>query len=177
VTYYHNDIRNLIQVCSLTAGAPFPTSTLCNVGLATTYGNESFVAWKVTDYLTLRFDYTTTTAVDDITRLLLIRRPRNKETYQAIWKPIDPLTLSLNVLHSGTWADINRPGTVPNVLEPIPLVGGPYTLVNIAGNYRANDQATVFARIDNLFNADFQNPIGFLHPGRAYYAGLRLTNF
>jgi vitamin B12 transporter len=177
VTYYHNDIRNLIETCSLTAGLPFPTSTLCNVGLATTYGIESFAAWKVTDRLTLRVDYTTTTAVDDITRLLLVRRPRNKETYQAIWKPIDPLTLSLNVLHEGTWADLNRPGTVPNVLEPVPLVGGPYTTVNIAVNYKANDQATVFSRIDNLFNADYQDPIGFLRPGRAYYAGLRFTNF
>lgn len=77
VTYYHNDVRNLIETCGLTAGAPFPTSTLCNVGLATTYGNESFAAWKVTDRLTLRVDYTTTTAVDDITRLPLVRRPRN----------------------------------------------------------------------------------------------------
>jgi vitamin B12 transporter len=125
----------------------------------TTYGNESFAAWKVTDRLTLRVDYTYTTAVDDITRLLLYRRPRNKETYQAIWKPIDQLTLSLNVLHEGTWADLNRPGTVPNSLQPIPLTGGPYTTVNVAANYKVNDQATVFGRVDNLFTGAFMQDI------------------
>jgi vitamin B12 transporter len=116
-------------------------------------------------------------AVDDITRLLLYRRPRNKETYQAIWKPIDQLTLSLNVLHEGTWADLNRPGTVPNSLQPIPLTGGPYTTVNVAANYKVNDQATVFGRVDNLFNADYQDPVGFLRPGRGIYGGLRFTSF
>jgi vitamin B12 transporter len=173
MTYYHN-IRDLIQTCSIGVGF---TTTLCNVGLATTYGNESFAAWTVNDRLTLRFDYTSTTARDDITQLLLLRRPRNKETYQVIWKPIDPLTLSLNVLHGGTWADINRTGTVPNALQPIGPIGGPYTTVNLAANYKASDQATVFGRVDNLFNADYQDPIGFLHPGRGIYGGLRFTSF
>jgi vitamin B12 transporter len=71
VTYFHNDIRDLIESCSSPNGAFF---TECNIGLATTYGNESFAAWKVTDRLTLRVDYTYTTAVDDITRLPLYRR-------------------------------------------------------------------------------------------------------
>jgi vitamin B12 transporter len=174
ITYYHNDIRNLIQSCSLGVGF---TTTLCNIGLATTYGNESFAAWQVNKRLTLRFDYTTTTARDDITQLLLLRRPRNKESYQVIWNPIDPLTLSLNVVHEGTWADINRTGTVPNALQPIGPYGGPYTTTNIAANYIVNDQATVFGRVDNLFNVDYQNPIGFLRPGRGIYGGLRFTNF
>jgi vitamin B12 transporter len=174
MTYFHNDIKGLIQSCSLGVGF---TTTLCNIGLATTYGNESFAAWKVNDRLTLRFDYTYTTARDDIAQLLLLRRPRNKETYQIIWKPIDQLTLSANILHEGTWADINRTGTVPNALEPIGPVGGPYTTVNLAANYTVSDRATVFGRVDNLFNADYQDPIGFLRPGRGIFGGLRFASF
>ena len=164
MTYFHNNMTNLIDT-----NANF--TSYANIGLATTYGNESFVSWKVYDRLTLRFDYTYTTAKDDLTGLDLLRRPKNKETYSAIWKPIDQLSLSANILHIGPWKDVNRPGTETN------LTGQPYTTVNLAANYAINDQITVFSRVDNLFNVQYQNPIGFDRPGLGIYGGLRLTNF
>jgi vitamin B12 transporter len=164
MTYFHNNITNLIDT-----NATF--TSYANIGLATTYGNESFVSWKVYDRLTLRFDYTYTTAKDDLTGLDLLRRPKNKETYTAIWKPLDQLSLSANILHVGPWKDVNRPGTETN------LLGQPYTTVNLAANYTVNDQVTVFARVDNLFNVQYENPIGFDRPGLGIYGGLRLTSW
>jgi vitamin B12 transporter len=167
VTYYHNNITNLIQTVSNLDGS----FTEANVGLATTSGFESFLQVNVVPWLSFRADVTTTKAIDDTTGLELLRRPIDKETYTAIWKPLDQLSLSANILHVGPWKDVSRNGTETN------LVGQPYTTVNLAANYTVNDQVTVFGRIDNLFNVQYQNPIGFDRPGLGIYGGLRLTSW
>ncbi len=166
VTYFHNDIRNLIVF------GFFPNSfnsSLFNVGRATTYGAESFLSWAVTDRLSLRADYTNMTARDDTTGLDLLRRPRIKESVTATWKPVDQLSLSATVLHVGTWVDISRDGTVSGILTT------PFTLVNLAANYTINDQVSVFGRIDNLFDVHYQDPIGFERPGFGIYGGMRFV--
>jgi vitamin B12 transporter len=163
VTYYHNDIKDLID-----SNATFTSYT--NIGQATTYGIESFANWDVTSALTLRADYTTTTAKDDTTGLLLLRRPRNKESVTAAWRPTSQWSLSANVLHVGSWVDVSRDGFTTG------LVGKPYTTVNLAANYAYNDKVTLFGRIDNLLNVQYENPIGFDRPGFGIYGGIRLSN-
>lgn len=46
-TYFHNGVKNLIEFAVID---PF-TSTLINIGHATTYGVESFAAYKPSHYL------------------------------------------------------------------------------------------------------------------------------
>jgi outer membrane cobalamin receptor len=60
----------------------------------------------------------------------------------------------------GPWVELKRVGTETNVpAKPY------YTVVNVASDHAYNDQLTIFARIDNLFNEQQQLPIGFLHQG------------
>lgn len=47
-----------------------------------------------------------------------------------------------------------------------------YTLVNLAANYAATDRISVFARINNLLNQQYEDPLGFLRPGFGIYGGL-----
>jgi vitamin B12 transporter len=49
--------------------------------------------------------------------------------------------------------------------------------VNLAANYTVNKNVTVFARADNLFNEQYQVPVGFLRPGLGVYGGLRVSNY
>src|SRR4030081_3688616 len=74
-TYFHNDIRNLIQ--SVSDPVTF-SSTLVNIGRATTEGTENFVSAAITDRVRVRADYTFTRAVDAITGLELLRRAKEK---------------------------------------------------------------------------------------------------
>jgi vitamin B12 transporter len=46
--------------------------------------------------------------------------------------------------------------------------------VNLASNYDINSTWSVFARIDNLFDRHYQNPIGFLRPTLGAYAGIKV---
>jgi vitamin B12 transporter len=167
-TYFRNNITDLIQ--STFDPVTF-TSTNTNIGKAITEGTESFVAAAITGRLRVRADYTFTRAVDATAGLELPRRPKEKWSANAIWNPIDPLTLSATVLHVGSFVDGNRDFSIPRLLAPA------YTVVNVAAEYLVNDQIKVFGRVDNLANVHYQNPAGFLQPGLGVYGGMRLANY
>ena len=169
-TYFNNDIKNLITGTGIVSTVPFTVRTYENIGRAETSGWEGFVAVNPIERLLLRADYTYTKAIDATTGLELLRRPRHKASFTAAWTPIDPLTLSATVLYVGEFIDGNRDFSIPRLTAPA------HTVVNIAGDYRLNDHAKVFARIDNLFNERYQEPTGFLRPGFAVYGGVRLAN-
>ncbi|WP_257170339.1 TonB-dependent receptor domain-containing protein [Bradyrhizobium sp. SRS-191] len=161
-TYFHNSITNLIN---------FNTTftSYANVGLATTEGTESFVAADLTDRISLRADYTFTRAIDAATGQQLLRRPKEKWSATAVWRPLDALTLSATLLRIGNWLDVSRDGMTTGLVAP------GYTIVNLRGDYALSDQVKLFGRIDNLFNRHYQNPTGFLAPGLGVFAGIRVA--
>ena len=168
-TYFHNDITDLIV-------AQFNPATFTfvykNIGSAETHGVEAFAAAVLSEQLKVRADYTWTSTQDKTTGLGLLRRPGHKLSVSTIWTPRDGLTLSATVLHVSSWVDVNRDTAVF-----IPRLNAkPYTTVNLAGEYAVNPHLTMFARIDNLFNYQYQNPYGFDRPGFGVYGGVRLTN-
>jgi vitamin B12 transporter len=162
ITYFHNDIENLIQ-----DNANF--TTLINVGQATTYGVESFVAYKPWDVLSLRADYTYTVARNDVTSQALLRRPKHKASLNATWQVTARASLSGAVLYTGPWTDVNRSGSVNG------LISSRYTIVNIAGSYDLGHGVTAFARIDNLTDRHYQDPVGFLRQGIGVFGGVRVA--
>jgi vitamin B12 transporter len=161
-TYFHNNIKNLIDFNDT-------FTTLINVGEATTYGVESFVTYKPWDVLSLRADYTYTMARNDITDEALSRRPKHKASLSATWQVTERASLTGTVLYTGSWIDSNRSGTMAG------LVASPYTLVNIAGSYDVGHGVTAFARIDNLTDRHYQDPIGFLHQGIGVFGGVKVA--
>ena len=88
----------------------------------------------------------------------------------AIYTPIEQFQLSATVLHVGPWIDANRNFTIPRMTNP------GYTIVNLAANYWINEQVKLFARVDNLFDLEYQNPTGFERPGLGVYGGIRFAN-
>ena len=162
-TYFHNNITDLID-----SNATF--TSYANVGRALTYGAESFVAFTVNEQLKLRTDYTYTFTQNLDTGVKLPRRPKDKVTLQATWTPIDRLQLSATALFINAWQDINA-------LTYASQLAQAYGTVNLAANYDVNEQIHVFARIDNLFNRQYEDPLGYLHPGIGAYAGVRVAAF
>jgi vitamin B12 transporter len=161
-TYYQNNITDLIN-----ANATFTSYT--NIGRVKTYGCESFASFAITPELNFRKDYTLTIATDEVTQLELLRRPRNKFSMQAAWKPVPKLSLSTTLVFVGSFIDGNRDFSVQRLTAP------GYTVVNLAANYEVSENISAFGRIDNLFNVRYQNPTGFLTTGLGAYAGLRAT--
>jgi vitamin B12 transporter len=159
-TWFHNTIRNLIDT-----NASF--TSYANVGRAHSQGVESFVALKPVETVSLRLDYTFTEAEDDILHQELLRRPRDKWTLDARWQATRRLSLDLDLLSVSSWIDGNRQFTIPRLTAP------GYTTADIAASYDVTAQVTVYGRVANLADARYENPTGFLKPGRGVFAGVR----
>ncbi len=179
-TYFHNDITNLIE----TVTTPTPgVESLGNIDKATTSGFENFAAWQVSSRLNLRADYTYTLAIADSTPGCtsppcagqeLLRRPKNKASLTANWQATDRLSLSATLLYVGSWFDITRQAVAPDGFNQYVKAPG-FATVNLAANYALRDDVTLFAKIDNLFNKQYEDPLGFMRPGFGAYAGLRFA--
>jgi vitamin B12 transporter len=168
-TYFHNNLTNLIAIGVMPDGTANPPSTSVNIGRAETYGMESFASFAISPALNLRAGYTYTLARDELTGDALLRIPKHKVSITSSWKATDDLTLSATINHVSSWQEIFvgnnfAPGTAPG-----------FTTVNVAANYRASDRITLFGRIDNLFNVQYEDPAGFLRPGFGVFAGVRLN--
>jgi len=161
VTWFRNNIRNLID-----DNEDF--TTYVNVGRAMTQGIESFAAWLPIKSVTLRLDYTYTEATDQILHEELLRRPKHKASLNANWQATQRLSFNANVLTVSSWVDGNRDFSIPRLNAPS------YTTVNLAGNFAVNSTLSVFARIDNLLDRHYQNPVGFLQPSLGAYAGIKV---
>ncbi len=175
-TYFHNDITNLISYDPV-------TYQNVNISSATTQGAETFLALQVTDRLKLRVDYTYTYVVGYMPpgtsfgaacapltpgTCAPLRRPNNKVGVTADWNPTDQLNLSATLIYASAWWDIVRLSS-----DYVDQPG--YVVVNLAANYAWTPNATLFARIDNLFDQTYENPNGFLAPGFGAYGGIKFT--
>jgi vitamin B12 transporter len=161
-TWFHNDIRDLIE--TNTAGDSY-----ANIGRATTYGVESFASLALSDRLALRADYTWTIARDDVASQELLRRPKNKASVAATWQASRRLRLAATLVYVGAWVDGNRDFSIPR------LMASPYATVNVSGDYDLGHGVTLFARIDNLLDRHYEDPVGFDKPGLGAYGGVRVA--
>ena len=158
-TYFHNRLRNLITTDDT-------GTSYANIGRATTEGVESFISYQPTQTLSFRADYTFTQATDDVLHQELLRRPKHKFTVDANWQAMPGLSLDATLLTVSSWVDGNRDFSIPRLAAPS------YTVVNLAGGYDINSNLTVFARVDNVFDRHYQNPVGFLQPSLGAFAGI-----
>ncbi len=163
-TWFHNDIKNLI------ATDPITFSTDVNIGRARTEGLETYLAWKPLDTVKLRLDYTYTEALDLALRQELVRRPKNKVSGDVRWQAMDALSIDASLLYVGSWIDGSRDFSVSR------LNAHPYVTADIAASYALTDNFALTGRVANLLDKTYENPTGFLQPGRAFYAGIK-ANF
>jgi len=162
VTWYHNDIRNLIE------SGPPPTYAPINIDKARTQGVEAYLAWMPLDVLKLRADYTYTEARDVTLNKRLLRRPANKLSGDALWQALPQLSLDATLLYVSGAVDVGRESFLP-------VKDQNYVTADLSVNYALSDMFTLYGRADNLFNEVYQNPNGFLQPGQGFYAGIKAT--
>jgi len=163
VTWFQNNIRNLI------VSGPAPKFQLMNVGRARTDGVESFIAWKALDTLTLRADYTYTDALDAATGVALLRRPRHKASVGGDWQATDDLSLNATLLYVGPQIDGNRDFSIPRLKMP------DHVTLDLAASYRLTEKWSLFGRIENATDTNYQSPDGFQRPGIGAYGGIKVS--
>jgi vitamin B12 transporter len=163
VTWFRSDIRNLI------VSGPAPAFQLQNIGTARTDGVETGLDWKAMETLNVRASYTYTDALDTRTHLALLRRPRHKASVGAEWQATDDLSLNAILLYVGPQIDGNRDFSIPRLKMP------DYATLDLGARYRLTETWTLFGRIENATDTNYQSPDGFLRPGIAAYGGIKVS--
>ena len=160
-TWFANRFTELIDY-------DYAASLYSNIGKAESHGLETFVQAKPVDDLTLRATYTYTDTKDDTTGEELLRRPRNKAALDATYKFTPKARGTVSVLYVGDRKDEDF-ATYQNVTLDS------YTLLNFYAAYDVRPNVTVFGRLENALDADYEEVLGYGTAGRSVYGGVKLT--
>lgn len=156
LTYFEQRYKNLIQTDSATWLA-------ANIARSEIKGVETAAKLKVMDHVNLKAGYTYLNAKDMDTGQRLSRRPEDKYNLGAEF-----FTKEMSLLASYTFVGKRYDSSVRRNLES-------YTLVNLSGDYKISKWLTVFARVDNLFNKQYEEAGSYKTPGFSIYGGVKVV--
>jgi vitamin B12 transporter len=167
VTAFANRLKDLID---FDFGSPScrPEAFGCyvNIGRARTSGIEVGADVDVIpSWLRVRAAYTYLIATNAATGLSLPRRPKHEGRIGLAITPMRDLSIEPSLVFA-----TSRPGS-PGFARELP----PYARLDVLADYRVNDTLAVFARAENLTDAEYQEVPDFGTAGRSFYAGLRAT--
>jgi vitamin B12 transporter len=163
-TYFHNEFDDLIEFVN---GQGY-----VNIDEAETYGVESFIEVRPFKDLSARVMYTYTHTDDDEGEPLL-RRPLHKAGLNVCYRFLDERgTVNLDLLYVGERDDKDFTVTPARRLKL-----DDYVVVNLSGSFKVHKYVELFARIENLFDQDYEEAFGYGTPGFSVYGGVKLSVF
>jgi vitamin B12 transporter len=151
----------------------FPDYTVVNAaGTSRRRGIQLSADWEPVPGLSVAANYfyldatqPTATGADQEREL---RRPEHTANLFATWRS-GPLTLGASLSYVGERVDRDFD------LFPAPLVElDAYLLAGARFAYRLTEQLEAFARVENGFDEEYQDVVGYATPGRTVHAGIRL---
>lgn len=132
-------------------------------------GLETWVRARFGTTWQIDANYTRLTARENGTRE--VRRPRDTANFAISWNaPEDRGGLTLAVQHSGSQTDVAflDPSFIPTIVTL-----DSFTLVSLAGSLRIMDGVELTARVENLFDDNYEQIFSFTNPGIGAFAGVR----
>ncbi len=170
-TYFSSEIDDLITSAAV-AGRPGFTTSVNLPGTTDIQGVEVTAGATIIDGLDVLGTYTYTDT-EDPDGLPVLRVPEHAASLAVNYRFLgDRANINLGVIYSGERDDRNFAlGQFP---APRVTVDG-FTVVNVAGSYNLSDNVQIFARVDNLFDEDYQEIQNFETPGVSAFGGIRIT--
>lgn len=160
-TYFHNDFKSLIDWVMTDpmtwAGHYY------NVDKAMTNGYEVGAMVRPLESLAFGANYTYTGTRDKSTGFTLARRPANQSNFDVDWGFLPGANLNFGMNYVGSRRDSDYNAVKDKA----------YALFRMAASYDLMKNIQVFARIENLFDKNYQEVYGYGTLGRSYYAGFK----
>jgi vitamin B12 transporter len=178
--YFDSRFHNIISFINSpsTSSCPFGMGTFFNTDLARARGGNFSGEARITKWLSGSANYTydstrTLSAPTDIANIdpnylvgsRLLRRPVNSGSVSLnanYWR----MNWNVSGYFSGERFDYNFPG---QIIDP------GYALINLAATYNIRSGFSVYGRIANLANKQYQEAYGFPALGREYRIGVKYT--
>jgi len=155
LAYFEQKYKNLIQTDPI-------TWTAANIARAEVKGIEADATLKLTNNLNINVGYTYLDTKDEATGQRLTRRPEDKFNLVAEFSTEDT-----SVVANYTFVSERYDSAVRRNLSS-------YSLVNLSCNYRVRKGLTLFARIDNLFDEDYEEAGSYGAQRFSIFAGLKV---
>ncbi len=161
LTYFNNEIEDIIDY-------DFATSKYANVdGKSKIKGFEVAYNADISDVAVLSLGYTKLDAKDHKGKDLK-RRVDQSLKFGLDYYGIDNLHLGLNGEYIGKREDTDF-ATYAKVET------GKYTVANFTANYEIDQHMSLYGKVDNITDKDYQTVYGYASSPRAVYAGMKLT--
>lgn len=100
------------------------------------------------------------------------RRPKHQITANVTYQPIQNLTLNTSVVYYSKRDDLVY-NEITEQNDKVKLDS--FALFDIAGSYKINNTFEVDAKIQNLFNKDYEFARGYREKGRTAYLGVNIS--
>lgn len=162
-TYFHNDIKDLIEFFDADGVGVGEPGTFKNIAAAKTRGLELAATILPAAWVTLDFSYTHLDAVDAESGAPLQRRPEHTASARVTLRPMDKMRLAASMLYVG---ERFNGSDRRDLLDD-------YIRVDLTGSYAIYDNMEAFMRVENLTDEQYQEIKDFGVAGRSAYAGLR----
>jgi len=103
-----------------------------------------------------------------------IRRPQHSASLNGDWRVLAGRAgLNVNLTYVGEQDDIYYEVAPPFGTQTVTLDS--YYLVSVAASYQLTAQTSVYGRVENLLNENYENVYGYNTPGIGAYAGIRFS--
>jgi vitamin B12 transporter len=164
ITYFNNSFEDLFGFDD--------NFKAINIYEAETRGIEAYFSANPVSGLRLKFNYTYMKTEDSQNdNLPLLRRPEVKVVYNLNYNFTKDINFDLELIYTGTRDDKDF-STFPATRVKLDS----YTLINLAVSYNIFPFLQLFGRVENLFDAEYEEVLGYGTPGLSGYAGIRLGN-
>lgn len=165
VTYFNAQLRDKI-IASFSPD--YSSSTSINVpGKSPHEGVEVSANLRLPSGFHFDASYTYLDAQTEV-GVRLVRRPKHIASANLGWRsPDDRFGVNLTARHNGDGLDNNFATYAVETLQA-------FTLVNLGADLQIMPSMTLYGRIENLFDVDYRENVGFLSAGRGAYGGVRL---
>ena len=167
VTYFDSTLEDEIYT---TYPAPTFVATPSNrTTESKQHGIEAFVSARPIPQIKFDLAYTWLDAEEN--GVTEVRRPRHTGSINTtVFSTDERLSGTLTVRYNGRNTDVVY--TDPSYI-PVRVSMQEFVLVNFNAEFRLSDRLTVFGRVENLLNEDYEEIFSFATPGRAAYGGVR----
>jgi len=146
----------------------FISSRFANVSEADIKGVEAELSFKPADGFETRGTYTYTHTEDGDTGDELLRRPKDKYSLVLSYAGNDKMALNVSLIYMGKRNDVDPASFATTRVQS-------HCLVNAGASYSVNNRLRCFVRVENLFDEDYEEVIGYGTAGVSGYGGIEIT--
>lgn len=146
------------------------TFVLENIDKAKTRGTEVGLTTRLSESLSTRLAYTYTDTENETTGEALLRRPKNKNSLTVVYQPTSCFRSQIQWRVYSSRFDNDF-----NAYPPERVSLGGYGIVDLAASYQLSQSVELFGRVDNLFDKEYQEVLGYGTLGAAAYGGIKVS--